>query len=101
MTNSTKHHVSLAYEHEGEARQAYAELHQAKICVTFAGLPSIRFKVSLNDPLQVILELPTDHGGKKPTVSCDISSIPELKVAMAEAYRQGWLSPKVAMNACQ
>lgn len=99
MTNSTKHHISLAYEHDGEARQAYAELHQSKICVTFAGQPSMKFQVSMNDPQQVILELPTDRVGKKPTVSCDISSIPELKVAMAEVSRQGWLSPKVSMNA--
>jgi hypothetical protein len=101
MNNSTKHHISLAYEHEGEARQAYAELYQAKICIIFAGLPSIKFQVSLNDPMQVILELPTDRAGKKPTVSCDISAIPELEVAMAEVSRQGWLSPKPAVNDCE
>ncbi|ANF89239.1 hypothetical protein A7J50_5919 (plasmid) [Pseudomonas antarctica] len=100
MSTSTKHSISLAYEHDGEARQAYAEVSLSKICIIFAGLPSMKFQVSLLNPMQVILELPTDRKGKKPKVSCDISSIPELEVALGEVSRQGWLDPKVVVSDC-
>lgn len=100
MSNSTKHRISLAYEHEGEVRQASAEVNLSKATVTFSGLPSVQFQVSLSDPEQVILQLPTDRKGKKPTVSCDISSIPELEAAMDEVRRQGWLGPKVSASEC-
>nr|WP_290467261.1 hypothetical protein [Pseudomonas fluorescens] len=100
MSNSTKHRISLAYEHEGEVRQASAEVNQTKASITFSGLPSVNFQVSLSDPEQVILQLPTDRKGKKPTVSCDISSIPELEAAMDEVRRQGWLGPKVSVSEC-
>ena len=100
MSNSTKNRISLAYEHEGEVRKATAEVNQTKASITFSGLPSVKFQVSLSDPEQVILWLPTDRGGKKPTVSCDISSIPELEAAMAEVRRQGWLGPKVSVSEC-
>lgn len=100
MNTSTKHRISLAYEHEGEVRRASAELNLTKVSIIFSGLPSIKFQVSLSDPNQVILQLPTDRKGKKPSVSCDISSIPELEAAMGEVRRQGWLRPKLLVNEC-
>lgn len=98
MSNSPKHRISLAYEHEGEVRQASAELNLTNASIIFSGLPSIKFQVFLSDPEQVILQLPTDRKGKKPTVSCDISLIPELEAAMGEVRRQGWLRPKVSVS---
>lgn len=98
MSNSTKHLISLAYEHQGEVRQASAELSQKKARIIFNGLPSIKFDVSLSDPEQVALQLPTDRKGKQPTIGCDISSIPELEAALGEMRRQGWLRPKVMAN---
>ena len=98
MSNSTKQRISLAYEHEGEVRRASAEFNLTKASIIFSGLPSIKFQVSLSDPEQVILQLPTDRKGKKPTMSCDISSIPELESAMGEVRRQGWLRPKVSVS---
>ena len=47
MSNSTRHRISLAYEHEGEVRQASAELNLTKASIIFSALPSIKFKVSL------------------------------------------------------
>ena len=82
-------------------RQASAELNLTKASIIFSGLPSIKFQVSLSDPEQVLLQLPTDRKGKKPKVSCDISSIPELEAAIGEMRRQGWLRPKVAVNECE
>lgn len=101
MNRSTKHRISLAYEHEGEVRQASAELNLTKASIVFSGLPSIQFQVSLSDPEQVILRLPTDRKGKRPTVSTNISSIPELEAAMGEVRRQGWLAPKVSVSECE
>lgn len=95
MTSSSKHRIPLAYEHDGEVRQASAELGLTTASITFSGLASLTFQVSLIDPSQVVLQLPTDRKGKKPTISCDISSIPELEAAMDEVRRQGWLRPKV------
>lgn len=95
MSSSTRHFISLAYEHDGQVRQASAELVQKKIRIIFNGLPSMKFEISHSDPGQVTLQLPTDRGGKKPTVGCEISSIPELEAAVEEMRRQGWLTPKV------
>ena len=94
MTHSSKHSILLAYEHDGEVRQASAELGLTSASITFSGLASITFQVALTDPAQVVLQLPTDRKGKKPTISCDISSIPELEAALEEVRRQGWLGPK-------
>lgn len=98
MTNSTKNRMLLAYEHDGEVRHASVELFLTKASITFNGLPSIEFEVSFNDPEKVVLALPTDRKGRKPTVSCDIASIPELESAMGEVRKQGWLCPKVCMG---
>lgn len=96
MNTAKKQHFSLAYEHEGEIRHATADLTPTKTSIQFAGLSSIKFQIPFSDPERVVLLLPSDRKGQKPSVTCDISTIPELGAALAEMRKQGWLGSKEA-----
>lgn len=95
MSVPGKQHLQLSYEFEGDMRKALVEISQTKASITFSGLSSLKFQFAFNDPDNIILNLPSDKKGQKPSMACDIACIPELGAAIEEMKRQAWLTPKV------
>jgi hypothetical protein len=73
--------------HDGDAYSAVASVNSRSCTILVDQMPHLEFKVSLSDPDDIKLLLPTDKKGRRPSIACSTSEVPILEDAIIGAMK--------------